>query len=295
MKHVLVLGATGMLGFAVHRFLHDAGAKVTGAVRRVPSSDQRWAQDLSYVQSGDLADTTLLEPLLREGDWDVVINCIAEKKGADIAPGGRLHTLIVALPAMLGRLTAETDLRLIHFSTDAVFLATSGAPFSETATPIAEGLDAYASSKLEGEQTSSHALTIRTSMIGIAPMRPVGMLPWLLSADGPVVQGYANYLFTGLPVTEIARFLAKIVMDSGPVPHGILHLPGPAISKYELLRLCIREWGRSNLALEAIQRPVVDLRLRSVHEVADRSTSTDWPSMLHLLREFYDRYEVRID
>ncbi len=295
MNHVLVLGATGMLGFAVHRTLHDAGAKVTGAVREIPSSDQRWAQGLSYVESGDLANATRLERLLRGGGWNVVINCIAEKKGTEDAPGSRLHALNVTLPATLGRLTAETDAHLVHFSTDAVFLGTSGAPFGETDAPMREGLDPYASSKLAGEQSGPRALTIRTSMIGIAPVRPVGMLPWILSADGPVVQGYANYRFTGLPATEIARFLAKIVMASDPVPHGLLHLPGPAISKYELLRLCIREWGRTDLALEAIERPIVDLRLRSVYERADSSTAADWPSMLHRLREFYDRHEVHID
>jgi dTDP-4-dehydrorhamnose reductase len=89
-----------------------------------------------------------------------------------------------------------------------------------------------------------------------------GLLEWLLSQDDKQVRGFARAIFSGLTTHELARVVALIIRDF-PRLHGLYHVAGDPINKFDLLELI---------------RRVYDLRIeleRDETQVCDRSLVMD--------------------
>jgi dTDP-4-dehydrorhamnose reductase len=220
----------------------------------------------------------------------VVVNCIGIVKhlaaAQDAVPSITVNALF---PHRLAELAAKEGARVIQISTDCVFSGRKGA-YSEDDEP--DPSDLYGRTKLLGELTREHTLTIRTSIIGRELTGAHGLLEWFLSQPGPV-RGYTRAIFSGLTTQALAETLAAVI-DDHPNLHGVWHVAGEPIAKYDLLGELARVYER-DVTIEPddrvrIDRSLNDARFRSVTKIATPS----WSDMLdELVRDRTPYDELR--
>ena len=287
-KRVAVLGVTGMLGFAVARVLHADGHAITGMCRSEPKPEMQRLLDFPISTRIDFADIAGVDVALGKCASDIVINCAANTSGADVGDPDALFVINTLFPRQLELITARTGTFLVHFSTDSIFDGATP-PHSETSVPVP--LDRYALSKYLGETTGANALTIRTSMIGRSLASRQTFADWALTTTEPIIEGYSNAIFTGLPVTIIAEFLRDHVVGVDLPPSGILHLAAEPIDKYRLLKLILSAWRREDLVVRENNSPRPDRSLASTRIESIMDTPfPNWPEMITSMRRFYSDF-----
>src|SRR5512147_544287 len=93
---VLVLGASGMLGFALHRVFHDRGIEVVGAVRGAARPQSSRCADLQYLCGVDVLDLSTVIAAVEALRVDVVVNSVG-------LTGSELDTDVLKLFAVNAR------------------------------------------------------------------------------------------------------------------------------------------------------------------------------------------------
>ena len=280
----LVFGVSGMLGNAVFRLFADTpGIDVTGTARS-GAVTSHFREDLrSRILTG--VDVEQLDSLTRTFASvrpDVVVNCIGLVKQLAEADDPLAALPINAiLPHRLARLCDVAGARLVHVSTDCVFLGTRGM-YKESDAPDAQ--DLYGRSKLLGEVDYPHAVTLRTSIIGHELGSAHGLVGWFLSQSGPV-RGYTKAIFSGLPTVELAAVIRDRIL-AAPSLRGLYHVAGAPIAKYELLRLVASAYGKST-EIVPDDRVVIDRSLDgSRFSEATGYTAPPWPELVRRMHDF---------
>ncbi|RZU46847.1 dTDP-4-dehydrorhamnose reductase [Fluviicoccus keumensis] len=240
---VLVLGVTGMLGSAVFNVFnrddaYDTWGTLRGAVGR--GSFPKDCQD-RLISNVDVLDGDVLISLLGRVKPDVVINCVGLIKQLSDAKNPLVALpLNTLLPHRLAGLCKLLGARLVHISTDCVFTGRKGL---YTESDISDAEDLYGKSKFMGElHDESHAITLRTSIIGHELNSNVALIDWFLSQDKPV-KGYTRAIFSGLPTVELARVIKDYVMPNKDLC-GLYHVSAAPIDKFTLLSLVAKQYGK---------------------------------------------------
>lgn len=255
---VLILGAGGMLGYCLYRQLSLApGLQVDGTLRSpLPPGCPRASGTLH--ESVDVRNAQVLQPLLQRLRPDVLINCIGLIKQLAVSNEPQAAIEINALlPHRLAQLCSTLGAKLIHFSTDCVFLGNRGG-YRETDRADAD--DLYGRSKRLGEIDYGGHLTLRTSIIGHELNHPVSLVDWFLAQRKPV-RGFAEVVFSGLPTVEIARVLVEHILPRREL-QGLYHLSARPIDKDRLLRLVASQY-RHDPGIESSHEPKLDRSLNS--------------------------------
>jgi dTDP-4-dehydrorhamnose reductase len=134
-KALVAGGKNGLLGRSVSAALEAAGMAVTP----LSSADV------------DLFDAEALHDLIDAEDPDCLVNAVAytqvDRAEEDAEAAFRLNA---SLPALLGVVAEERELRLVHYSTDFVFDGLKLTPYLPT--DATNPLSVYGASKLAGEQ-----------------------------------------------------------------------------------------------------------------------------------------------
>lgn len=280
---VLIVGAGGMLGYTLYRFLSEAPSlQVSGTLRTPLPPGSPGSTDMLH-EGIDVTDQAALETLVRRLSPDVVINCVGLVKQLESAndPVAAIE-LNALLPHRLARLCSGISARLIHFSTDCVFAGTHG-DYRETAASDAE--DLYGRSKRLGEVDYDGHLTLRTSIIGHALHHQLSLIDWFLNQRQPI-KGFADVVFSGLPTVEIARLLVERVLPRRDL-QGLYHLSAQPIDKDQLLRLVARRYGHDP-GIEAIHEPKLDRSLNSKRlRQALNYSPPDWESLVAAMHADY--------
>ncbi len=284
MTKVLILGASGMLGSAVLRLFAQSDGFIT----------------MGTVRSGHAARLlpTALRPLLIEGvdvdqfdslargielaRPDVIVNCIGVVKQL-VEADDTLTALPInsLLPHRLARLCSLTGARLVHVSTDCVF---SGSKGRYVESDFADADDLYGRSKYLGEVDYSHAVTLRTSIIGHELDGARSLLCWFLAQNDSVC-GFTRAVFSGLPTVELARVVRDFVLPN-PKLRGLYHVSAAPITKYDLLRLVATAYGK---AIEIVPHGqlVIDRSLDSTRfQSATSYIPPSWPELIDRMRAF---------
>ena len=159
--HILLTGASGLVGGTFAKLAAAAGHRVTGAVGRWPDPLPGLARQVAI----NLEDTPAVESLLREERPDLVVNAaaISEPAQCDAEPE-KAHRLNVGLPGVLARAARETDARLMHLSTEQVFDGTR-APYA--VNDARKAINLYARHKLESEDVVFAAAPDRSIVLRI--------------------------------------------------------------------------------------------------------------------------------
>ena len=281
---VLVLGASGMLGHAVLRlFAQSPGYSAVGSARSAGVLRLLPQELRDRVICGvDMENIDSLTRLFASTRPDVVINCIGVVKQLAEADDPLTAIPINALlPHRLARLCDVARARLIHMSTDCVFAGTKGMYREEDAS---DARDLYGRSKYLGEVDYPHAVTLRTSIIGHELNSARGLVGWFLAQQNGV-KGFTHAVFSGLPTVELARVMRDFVIPR-PDLRGLYHVSAEPITKYDLLHLVAKVYGKS-IEITPDDTPVIDRSLDSSHfrELVGYAPP-GWPELVRTMHEF---------
>ena len=280
---VLVLGASGMLGNAMLRVMSDQdGWAVYGTLRSSNPALQALAPRTQLLHGVHADQPDSLMDAFTRSRPQVVINCVGLVKQLASADDPLEAIPINALlPHRLAKLCELAQARLVHISTDCVFSGSKG-KYIESDMPDAE--DLYGRSKLLGEVSDRHAITLRTSIIGHELGRDHGLIGWFLSQQGRV-KGYTKAIFSGLPTRELARVVRDIVIPNTDL-HGLYHLAAEPISKHDLLQIVNRVYGKA-LQIEPDERVKINRSLDATRfKEASGYVPPAWPDLIAQMCEF---------
>ncbi len=281
---ILVLGTSGMLGNAVFRFFAEVPEyDVYGSARTSAAAPPLPKHGKSMIIAGiDATDIDGLTKVFDDVRPSLVINCIGLVKQQKEASDAILALTVNALfPHQLARLCGQVGARLIHVSTDCVFAGTRGM-YREEDAPDAQ--DLYGRSKLLGEVDYPHAITLRTSIIGHELQGAQSLVGWFLAQEKSV-KGYTAAIFSGLPTVELAHVMRDHVMPR-PDLRGLYHVASSPISKYDLLQLVAKEYGKAIDIVPdgtlAIDRSLDARRFNA----ATGYVPPSWPELVAKMRHF---------
>lgn len=231
---VLVTGAGGLLG--------------TALCARLARDEYRV---ISHTRSGSggflLEDAARIEPAIGSCHPDWIIHAAGNTNldacEADPAAAGRLH---VAASTELARAAALHGSRFLYVSTDSVYDGDLSGPHGE-ADPV-RPVNHYARTKWGGEEACLRALpttvVARVNFFGVHPMRPQGLVAWLLEnlRSGRDVNGFTDVHFNPLLNHDLADLLTEMVARD--LAGGIYNLgAADACSKHEFARRVARRLG----------------------------------------------------
>lgn len=241
---ILILGATGGLGRALHRHL-AAGHEVTS-----------WGRaDLDFEQPDTLA------PRLAAQQFDVLLNA-AGMTSPDVceAEPERAMMANAVVPQILAEYCEARGARMIHFSTDYVF---SGAPrelwfeADETA-PV----NVYGRTKLAGEQgvlrASPGALVARVSWLfgPDKPSHPDHIIQRALKTDD--VSAVVDKTSVPTSNADISGWIEQLIIRH-PTTSGVLHLCNSGVASWH-------SWAEAALTIAArLGVPVKTTRVQPVN------------------------------
>jgi len=217
MSRTVVLGANGMLGYAVRSYFSRKGDTVVALGRG----------------EFDIACEPMskLEGLL--GDADRVINCagvikprIAEMRVEDVL---KVNSIF---PRNLARLCNRLEIPLYHVTTDCVYTGNDGGYTEES---YFDADDVYGLTKNAGD--AADCMVLRTSIIGEEQGPSRSLLEWARSQSGKQVNGFVNHRWNGVTTVHLAEIIERIESD-GLYASGIHHVHSPdTVNKAELLEI----------------------------------------------------------
>jgi dTDP-4-dehydrorhamnose reductase len=281
---ILVLGATGMLGNAMVRLLGRSISLQVTAATRSDDAARHFAPDLPvrFVGGVDAENPDSLAKLFACVRPQVVINCVGlVKQLADAKSVMAAVPINTLLPHRLAVLCKGVGARLIQVSTDCVF---SGKKGDYLESDPADATDVYGLSKYLGEVSGTHAITLRTSIIGHELRGGLSLLEWFLAQEQSV-SGFTRAIFSGFPTVELARIVRDHVLPR-PDLHGLYHVSARPIDKFELLRLIAAEYGKS-IEIIPLHEPVIDRSLNSDRfRQAVGYSPPPWPQLIAEMRQF---------
>jgi dTDP-4-dehydrorhamnose reductase len=277
---VLVLGATGMLGHKVWQLFRrrfDAYAGVRDAERYAHTGLFDGGRVAAGVRAGEFAS---VERAIADARPDVIVNCIGIvkqlKAAGDAVPSITINALF---PHQLAEVGRTIGARVIHISTDCVFLGSRGG-YTEQDVPDAE--DLYGRTKLLGEVAGPGCLTVRTSIVGRELSATTGLLEWFLAQQGNRIRGYTTATFSGLTTSALAELLGDVI-EHHPALSGLYHVASAPISKYDLL-VKFNQAFRASIAIEPSDEVRIDRTLDgSRFTAATGLTCGGWDAMVAAL------------
>lgn len=187
--NILLLGATGQVGFELHRV-----CSMFGTI----TAPDRTQLDLTHPQAVDyFLNVSKPKLILNAAAWTAV-DAAEEKK----AEAKRLNA---DLPAQLSKYAADNNVRLVHYSSDYVYPGSGDQPWQETSPT--NPLSYYGETKLRGDiaitESGVDHLIFRTS--------------WVYSARGK------NFMKTMLELAENKSELDIITDQIGaPTPARLI-------------------------------------------------------------------------
>lgn len=182
-------------------------------------------------------DISVAKDLSRAFAWarpNVVINCAGIVKSVcrENSPY-RIGAVNSVAPHLIADAAGWHQSRVVHVSTDCVF---SGAVGNYTEESRPDATDLYGISKTFGELVNhEHCVTLRTSFIGLDPMRRRGLLEWLIANHSSPVPAFTRSMWSGLSAIELARVVSDVALNHTSLS-GIYQVAGPVISKADLLQ-----------------------------------------------------------
>jgi dTDP-4-dehydrorhamnose reductase len=281
---ILVLGVSGMLGNAMFRMMAHGGNHEVFGSSRSASVKGFFASELAdnIISGVDVENTDSLVRLFSHVQPEAVINCIGLVKQLSEANDPLFALPINALlPHRLARLCELVRARLVHISTDCVFSGRKGYYLEKDE---ADAQDLYGRSKLIGEVDYPHAVTLRTSIIGHELNSARSLIGWFLAQQGPV-KGFTRAIFSGLPTGELARVISDQILPHKHL-HGLYHVAAHPISKFDLLEIVNREYGKG-LNIEPDDKLKIDRSLNaSRFRAATGYVAPAWTDLIAQMREF---------
>jgi dTDP-4-dehydrorhamnose reductase len=221
-KSVLVLGASGLIGSTIYKYL--VSHKTLEVFGTYSSNKPPFKNIIKFNFLKD--DKSFLEK------YSIIINCIGitkhNKKASNLS---LMYNLNIKLPLILDELSKKKITNVIHISTDCVFSGKIG-NYKENSNDFS--LSYYGETKRIAEMILKNCLVIRTSTVGHEFFFKNGLLEWFLSQKKKCI-GFNNAYFNGLTTLELSKIIYKYFIYKSFFPNKIINVGSKKISKYELL------------------------------------------------------------
>jgi dTDP-4-dehydrorhamnose reductase len=287
---ILVLGASGMLGFAVLRVLaENISFEVWG------SSRSEWIKNYypkkiakQLIIGVNIEDNDSVMNLFTHIKPNIVVNCIGLVKQMQSSSDPLCAIPINSIfPHRLNRICELLGARLIHISTDCVFSGRKGF-YSES--DESDATDLYGRSKYLGEVNYPNSITLRTSIIGHELNSMNGLISWFLSQNG-IVKGYKNAIFSGLTTNELARVIKDYVIPKSELM-GTYHVAAEPISKYDLLNL-VKDVYNKSIEIEPDEKYIINRSLNAKRFMeASGYVAPKWQTLIVQMQSFHNGSKI---
>lgn len=232
---IMVVGHMGMLG------------------REVVKAVERMGHELTFDDDFDITENKSFEV-----SGEVVINCAGLVPQDTLSPSPANFMKVNGYgPWNLADLCDQIGARMIQVSTDCVFDGSGSGPHSEG--DYSRPITSYGKSKLAGEIRQKPHLTVRTSFVGFGKR---GLIAELMQheKDAEPYKASSHLLWTGHTTRSVAEAL---VMLAEKEIHGLLHIPGETLTRYELCVLLRETLDRDFRLPSTVYEPKIDRRLAS--------------------------------
>lgn len=220
-----ICGCNGMAGHLIAIYLQEQGHEVYGFARKKSS----------YIPNCimcDAGNTELLTKVIREGNFDCVINCIGIlNQFAERNPADAIYVNSY-FPHFLAKITEDLNTQVIQMSTDCVFKGDRG-NYTESDQP--DGITMYSRTKALGELIDGKNLTIRNSIVGPdINVNGIGLLNWFMKQTS--CNGYRKTIWNGITTLELAKIMEVAAKEK---IHGLYNMVPDNIKvrKYKILEL----------------------------------------------------------
>ena len=266
---VVVLGGSGMLGYATSRLLSESLPEVS-----IVSTYRKFKP--SYNHSSNLSFTPLdfsnskthnLRLIIDKAN--LVVNCagLIWQRAGKFQQEEDFNLVNFELPLALEKLQRTHDFNFIHVGTDCVFRGEDLGGYVESNVP--DSLDLYGSSKALADLNLKHALVLRSSIVGRGLIGDFSILDWFLSTPrNQEVLGYTNHTWNGIGTVQFAKIIRGLILNPTTIQAGVQHvIPENVVTKYELL----------NVFKSKFERPDIRVTPHRTNESINRTLSTAFP------------------
>ena len=226
----------------------------------------------------DVHDLNSLNTIVEKINPNIIINSIGIlNKNAEDNPSNTIF-INSYFPRYLEERFKNTNIKVIHLSTDCVFLGDTG-NYSEVS--ITDGKDLYAKTKILGEINNNKDLTVRTSIIGPElKENGTGLFHWFMK-QRETVNGYSNVIWSGVTTLQLSKCLELMIEKN---LSGLYNLTSETpINKYELLKIMNSVFNK-NLLIENYEHIQNNKSLVSIR----KDFSVKVPSYTEMISELRD-------
>ena len=250
-KHILLLGASGMLGsMLLDVFAQEDTLDVTVTVRDEKKRDFL-RKKYSSVTLEHFAVDDSEDVLGSVQDFAWVINAIGITKpfihddnAYEIERAVRINSLF---PHRLSKAVENTSTRVLQIATDCVYDGEKGKYKEEDAH---NAIDVYGKTKSLGEVYSTQVHHLRTSIIGPEQGNEKFLLEWFLhSKKNASLTGFTNHLWNGTTTLHFAKICLGIILHDTPLPHIQHVVPADVVTKAELLHIFVNAFDRNDIEI----------------------------------------------
>jgi len=228
MKKILILGASGMAGHMIFKYLKLFPEYIVLTTAR----NKKYITPDYYINAFD--DINIIKNIIVNNELDIIINCIGLLVNECELNIDKALVINCFFPHCLENITKNLKTKIIHLSTDCVFSGKEGDYYEHD---IPDETNNYGQCKTLGEINNNKDLTLRMSIIGDElKTNGSGLFEWFLRQN-EAIKGYCNCYWSGITTLELAKQIKKII-DLPISLTGLYHLaPDFSINKFELLKL----------------------------------------------------------
>jgi dTDP-4-dehydrorhamnose reductase len=261
---ILVIGANGMAGHVITRYLKQQGHDVSTLAR---SNADLIIDVENFAEVQRLSEVTNM--------FDFVINCVGLLvKDSNDRPD-RAALINGWFPHFLEHTFLKSKTRVVHLSTDCVFNGKKG-NYVESDTHTETNL--YGKSKSLGEVDNAKDITFRMSIIGPEiKSNGTGLFNWITTTTLQELPGWDNAWWNGITTVELAKCINKYI--NNPAIAGVYHLVNNnnKINKYDLLSKINAEFHLNKTIVRTqgpkpVNKILVDTRLEFDFGIPDYNT-----------------------
>jgi len=267
MKKIVVIGSTGMLGYAVTEYFTRKNYEVVPIGRNEFDIAKEPVDKLKKYLNGA----------------EAVINCAGVIKPRIAANTMEDVLKINAIfPRNLAKLCNEQNVKCFHITTDCVYTGNKG-KYNEDDFFDAE--DIYGLTKNAGE--TKDCMVIRTSIIGEENGQSRSLLEWAKSQAGKEVNGFTNHLWNGVTTVYLAEIIESI-LERNLYQKGIFHVHSPnTVTKYEMLQIFDKVYGLELKVNSTEAKAACDRSMTSKYELSKKVSVKTIEEQVFEMKEFF--------
>lgn len=246
---ILILGASGMLGWQVTKFFYKKKTNLTVTVSNSNSAiylKKKIDQKLNIIQFDFLKNKKeeLKKIVLKH---DVVINCIGlikpyikDQNPKDVEKAIKLNSM---LPNLLDQIVKKSKIKIYQIATDCVFSGNSK-EYNEDSKHDCD--DVYGKTKSLGEINSKNYFNLRCSIIGEEIKSHKSLISWFISnKKGSSLNGFVNHEWNGITTNAFSKIIYTIIKSKVKLPNMFHIVPKNKVSKYNLLKILNKKFKKN--------------------------------------------------